>query len=128
MPIPQHTFTPPFNIIRASHLALRVTDLGRSRAFYADTLGLHVEDAGEDAVYLRGVEERQHHSLVLHQAAAPAAQYLGFKVGSEEDLDKAARFFKAQGDRARVRRATLSRPYADGRRPPTACRSNFTLP
>jgi hypothetical protein len=32
-------------------------------------------------------------------------------------ISKAARVFKAQGDRARVRRATLSRPYADGRRP-----------
>ena len=107
MPVPQHTFTPPFNIIRASHLALRVTDLGRSRAFYADTLGLHVEDAGEEAVYLRGLEERQHHSLVLHKAAAPAAQHLGFKVGSEEDLDKAAAYCKAQG----MEHAFVERPY-----------------
>jgi catechol 2,3-dioxygenase-like lactoylglutathione lyase family enzyme len=96
---------------------LGVADLGRSRAFYAETLGLIVEDADRETLYLRGIEERQHHSLVLRHGEVPTAQHLGFKVGSEEDLDKAARFFKAQGDRARVRRAALSRPYADGRRP-----------
>ena len=45
MPIPKHIFDPPFNIVRASHVVLGVRDLARSRAFYADTLGLHVEDA-----------------------------------------------------------------------------------
>src|SRR5262245_35576007 len=97
MPVPQHTFLPPFNIVRSSHIALGVTDLGRSRAFYADTLGLVVEDADKDALYLRGVEERQHHSLLLKQREAPVAEHLGFKVGSEEDLDKAARYFAAYG-------------------------------
>jgi catechol 2,3-dioxygenase len=56
MPVPQR-FTPPFSSVRR-HIALGVTDLGRSRAFYADTLGLVLEDADQDALYLRGVEER----------------------------------------------------------------------
>jgi catechol 2,3-dioxygenase len=96
MPVPRHIFDPPFNIVRCSHVALAVMDLGRSRAFYEETLGLHVEDATTDAIFLRGVEERQHHSLVLERAAEPAARYLGFKAGSEEDLDKAAHFFRSK--------------------------------
>ena len=60
MPVPKHIFNPPFNIVRCSHVMLGVKDLARSRAFYADTLGLHVEDATPDTLYLRGVEERQH--------------------------------------------------------------------
>jgi catechol 2,3-dioxygenase len=120
MPVPKHIFDPPFNIVRSSQIALGVPDLGRSRAFYAETLGLIVEDARPGDPLSARASSRH--------GEVPTAQHLGFKVGSEEDLDKAARFFKAQGDRARVRRATLSRPYADGRRPPTACRSNFTLP
>jgi len=107
MPVPQHVFDPPFNIVRSSHVVLGVTDLGPARAFYEATLGLHLEDADGDALYLRGVEERQHHSLVLRKSPAPIAHHLGFKVGSEEDLDKAAHFFKAKG----LRHAFVECPY-----------------
>src|SRR5580698_3829251 len=93
MPVPQHVFDPPFNIIRSSHVVLDVTDLDASRKFYENTVGLHVEDRDERAVYLRGSEEHQHHSVVLRQAAKSACNRLGFKVGNEQDLDKAAAFF-----------------------------------
>ena len=72
MPVPQHVFDPPFNIIRSSHAVLDVTDLKLSREFYETTVGLHVEDADDNAVYLRAAEEHQHHSLVLRKAAVPA--------------------------------------------------------
>ena len=82
MLIPQHVHDPPFNIVRSSYLTLGVGDLARSRAFYEGILGLHVEDVTQDAVYLRGVEERQHHSLVLRKASEPGVHATGFKVGS----------------------------------------------
>ena len=44
MPVPQHVFDPPFNIIRSSHVALDVVDLNASREFYENSVGLHVED------------------------------------------------------------------------------------
>ena len=90
MPIPTHVFDPPFNIIRSSHIVLDVTDLKASRSFYETTVGLHVEDADNSVVYLRGSEEHQHHSLVLRKAQTPACNRIGFKVGNEGDLDKAA--------------------------------------
>ena len=77
MPVPTHIFDPPFNIIRCSHAVLDVTDLGKSRAFYETTVGLHVEDADDRAVYLRGSEEHQHHSLVLRKA--PVAEFSSFQ-------------------------------------------------
>ena len=61
MPIPKHIFDPPFNIIRASHAVLDVTDLKLSRDFYETTVGLHVEDTDDNTVYLRAAEEHQHH-------------------------------------------------------------------
>src|SRR5215467_14907774 len=97
MRVSQHFCEPPFNIIRASHAVLDVTDLKLSRDFYETTVGLHVEDADNNAVYLRGAEERQHHSLVLRKAAVPACNRLGFKVGNEKDLDKAAAFLSENG-------------------------------
>ncbi len=97
MPIPRHITQPPFNIVRASHIALGVTDLGRSRAFYEETLGLHVEEATSDTLYLRGMEERQHHSLMLTQSKVPVAHALGFRVGGEEDIDRAEHWARATG-------------------------------
>ncbi len=72
-------------------------DLARSRAFYVDTLGLQVTDEDKDAIYLRAMEERGHHCIVLRQSTESVARDLGFKVFSEEDLDKAEHFFKARG-------------------------------
>src|SRR5579872_3249883 len=97
MPIPQHVFDPPFNIIRSSHVVLDVVDLTASAAFYENAVGLHVEERGNTAIYLRGSEEHQHHSLVLRKASRAACHRLGFKVGNEEDLDKAAAFFAQNG-------------------------------
>ena len=94
MPVPQHVFNPPFNIVRCSHVVLTARDLEASRRFYEGIVGLQVEDAGKDALYLRAMEERNHHSLVLKRGQEPAAERLGFKVGSEEDLDRACAFFK----------------------------------
>src|ERR1700693_4815041 len=93
MPVPTHIFDPPFNIVRCSHAVLDVVDLNASREFYENAVGLHVEDRDDTAVYLRGSEEHQHHSLVLRKAATAACNRLGFKVGNESDLDKAAAFF-----------------------------------
>src|SRR5882757_3226669 len=97
MPVPAHVFDPPFNIIRSSHAVLDVTDLDASSEFYENTVGLHVEDRDGKAVYLRGSEEHQHHSLVLRKAATAACNRIGFKVGNEADLDKAAAFLAENG-------------------------------
>jgi catechol 2,3-dioxygenase len=94
MPLPKHIFNPPFNIVRCSHAVLTVRDLEASRAFYERTIGLKVEDADRNALYLRGMEERNHHSLVLKKGPEPLAERLGFKVASEEDLDRAYVFFQ----------------------------------
>ena len=93
MPIRQPVFDPPFNIVRSSHVELGVRDLGRSRAFYVDCLGLLVSDETADALYLRGVEERNHHSLVLRRSREPDALVLGFKLASDQDVDRAAFWF-----------------------------------
>jgi catechol 2,3-dioxygenase len=93
MPIRPPELSPPFNIVRASHVELGVRDLARSRAFYVDCLGLLATEETADALYLRGVEERNHHSIVLRQTRDPTATALGFKVASEEDVDRAAVWF-----------------------------------
>ena len=94
MPIRKPVFDPPFDVVRASHVELAVRDLGRSRAFYVDCLGYLPSAEERGALYLRAVEERNHHSVVLREAEGPHAAALGFKVASEDDLDRAAAWFK----------------------------------
>jgi len=97
MPIRPPDLNPPFNVARASHVEFGVRDLVRSRAFYADCLGLIITAEDRQAIYLRGVEERNHHSIVLSRADAPCVHAVGFKLASEEDLDRAAFYFARKG-------------------------------
>ncbi len=97
MPLHPANPQPPFNVVRCSYVELGVTDLARSRDFYVDGLGLLVTEQTDDALYLHGLEERQHHSFILKQAEQPTCTCLGYKVGSEADLDRAAAFFQERG-------------------------------
>jgi catechol 2,3-dioxygenase len=97
MPVPVPNLAPPFNTVRLSHVEYGVTDLAKSRAFYVDTLGLQVTEEDSQTIYLRAMEERGHHCIVLKQAGKAEARYLGFKVWDEENLDRAAAFFAAKG-------------------------------
>ena len=58
-----------------------------------------VSDRPPDALYLRGWEERLHHSLVLRQGPVAGVARLAFRVRSEADLDALAADFAG----ARVR-------------------------
>lgn len=95
MPIPSPTLYPPFNVIRLSHVTLGCRDLTASKAFYVDTLGLQLTDEDSDNVYLRAMEERGHHSVIL-QKGEPDVRVLAFKVFAEEELDKAHEWFVGQ--------------------------------
>jgi catechol 2,3-dioxygenase len=97
MPIRKPVLHPPFNIVRASHVEFGVRDLAAARAFYVDCLGYLVSEETPDALYLRAVEERNHHSLVLRAARSARVGALGFKLASEEDVDRAAFWFARKG-------------------------------
>jgi len=107
MPVPKPNLCPAFNIVRLSHVELIVRDLQISRAFYADTLGLQVTYEDGERIYLRAMEERGHHSVVLVKGNDPIANVLGFKVYSDEDLDRAEEFFSGKG----LKSEWLERPH-----------------
>jgi len=96
MPIPVPNLYPDFNIIRLSHIELFVRDLAWSRAYYVDTLGLQVTHEDSDTIYLRAMEERGHHCVILRKGESGQVGVLGFKVWDEGELDKAEAWFKAR--------------------------------
>lgn len=97
MPVPAPVLYPPFNILRLSHVEYRVTDLAASRAFYVDTLGLQVTHEDAQSIYLRAMEERGHHCIVLRRADQASVGVLGFKLFDQPDLEKAEAFFRSKG-------------------------------
>ncbi len=97
MAIPSPNLYPPFNIVRLSHVELRVTDLVWAKAFYVDTLGLQITHEDSTHIYLRAMEERGHHCMILKKSDAGSVGVLGFKLYDEIDLDKAEIWFKSQG-------------------------------
>lgn len=102
MAIPRAVYPAPFNTTRASHIVWTVKDLARSRAFYVDAFGFAVSDEDPRTLYLRGIEEACHHSIVLKQSAEqPSCERVGLRVYTEEDLDKAMHYFHSAGLPAR---------------------------
>lgn len=127
MSIPSVSKCPPFNVTRASHVRHFVKDLATSIEFYTEVLGLVVSDQDADAVYLRGVEESCHHSIVLmHTDGEPSAECIGMRVQSEDDLGRAHEYFLAAGGTAEfVERAhqgpTLLTSFGAGTPPIELC-------
>ena len=121
MPVPSPNLYPDFNTVRLSHVEFIVKDLAASRAFYVDTLGLQVTHEDANSIYLRAMEERGHHCIVLKKGEEPVANVLGMKVYAEEDLDRAKAFFDKKG----LPTAWVERPY-QGRTLRT--RDNFGVP
>ena len=78
------------------HLALRVSDIARSRAFYQDVLGMKVVwEPDADNIYLSSGQD----NLALHQAtpdvcishADSPLDHFGFFVHRKEDVDLLAK-------------------------------------
>jgi catechol 2,3-dioxygenase len=135
MAIPPIVRTPPFNITRSSHVRYYVADLEESTRYYTEILGLVVSAQEEDVVYLRGVEESCHHSVVLMQAEGKGAmaECVGMRVASEEDLHIArAYFLKAGGTAEFVERPhqglSLMTTFGPGTPPIELCSSMTIMP
>ena len=81
MPVPPPNLYPDFNVIRLSHTCLNVADLAASRKFYTEILGLQVTDETDSHIYLRAMEERGHHCIILQQSDQPGTvEVMGFKT------------------------------------------------
>jgi catechol 2,3-dioxygenase len=101
MALPETNHAAPFNVTRLSHVSLRVRDLAASRCFYEEIIGLVVTSQVDETLYLRGVEETCHHSLVLRRdSGTPTADRVGFRVRDEEELERAFAYFQDSGRKA----------------------------
>src|SRR5436305_14960732 len=85
------------NVVKAAHAELIVSDLDRAATFYGGLLGFVETERDGDALYLRGYEEREHHSLVLRWGARPAVSHIAYRVARPEDLNLLEERFRGAG-------------------------------
>ncbi|MGQ0699601.1 MAG: VOC family protein [Panacagrimonas sp.] len=85
----------PFRYRRLGYVALNVTDLPCSTAFYRDRVGLAVSDTAEDVVALRC--SRDHHNVLLYAAKEPGIKRIGFELESASDLAAARSYVASLG-------------------------------
>lgn len=83
-------------VLRPGHVALRVLDLPEATKHYSEVLGL-TETGRDDSgrVYFKAWDESDHHSVVLRQADSAGMDYMGWKVDSDETLDRLAKELEA---------------------------------
>ncbi|QST01130.1 3,4-dihydroxyphenylacetate 2,3-dioxygenase [Pontibacillus sp. ALD_SL1] len=85
-----------FDIIRSARAVLHVKDLDASRTFY-EALGFVETDADDTHIYYRGLEEHNHHSLLLKKGDEASVEVISYKLMCEEDLDTLASLFDGKG-------------------------------
>jgi catechol 2,3-dioxygenase len=95
------TLVSGFDIIKAGHIELLVTDLKEAKKFYSDTLGFVVTETDKSHIYLRGLEDRQHHCLTLTKSGSPGVGHLAFKVATEEGLKVLEKLVNDSGGQTR---------------------------
>ncbi len=83
----------PFSITKLAHVEIRVTNLERARHFYSELLGMVETESDPNRIYLRGLEGREHHSLVLRKAESPGLGHFAFRVSDPDDLDRLHEFY-----------------------------------
>src|SRR5207302_1658517 len=83
---------------------MKYSGLGRDGGDYSFDFYMETTSV---AIYMRAMEERGHHCVVLERGDHPLAQSLSFKVFSESDLDKACDCFDGQ----EIKTEWVERPY-----------------
>ena len=74
-------------IYRVGFTELQVPDLELAAAYYTEVLGLREVEREGDAVYLKGWDEHDHHSVVLKYAPRHGLEQFGWKVERLDDLE-----------------------------------------
>ncbi|MGD9734364.1 MAG: 3,4-dihydroxyphenylacetate 2,3-dioxygenase [Solirubrobacterales bacterium] len=85
------------NITRLGHVELYSHDLDRAVDFYTEVIGLVETEREDGRAYLRCVEDRHHHALVLTESDHNGCGHIAFRVASEDDVDELKRIFEADG-------------------------------
>ncbi len=81
------------NITGIGYVELLVSDLDRAQQLYVDLFGLILTERTKDALYLRCVEDRCHHTFKLRRSRNAGVGSIAFRVSRDGDLEHLHRRF-----------------------------------
>lgn len=84
-------------IARLGHVALETPDLEESLHFFADIVGFEEVDRSDGTVYLRAVDEFDHHSLSLTESDSAGVDHVGWQTREPDLVPEFASRFEEQG-------------------------------
>ena len=86
----------PFRYRKPGYVALAVTDLDCSIAFYRDLVGLTLQERhGDEIAFLRCGKD--HHDVVLYKGAQPGLKRMAFQLETAQDLLRAREWLTELG-------------------------------
>ncbi len=84
---PRPTYDPGPTIAHASGINIGTPDLQKSLWFFRDIFGMEVTAEEDGVAYLRGYQERVHHSLVLTQQPQAGINTMSLRVNRPQDVE-----------------------------------------
>lgn len=84
-------------LARIGHVALETPDLESSLSFFRDAVGLEEVERDGTTVYLRAVDEFDHHSLSLTEADRAGVDHVGWQTVDRESLSEFTDQFEKRG-------------------------------
>jgi catechol 2,3-dioxygenase len=84
-------------VARLGHVALETPDLAESLYFFREAVGLEEVERSDGTVYLRAVDELDHHSLSLTEAGTAGIDHVGWQTAEPEHVDAFAERFESRG-------------------------------
>lgn len=108
------TQAPDFRYKKLGYVALNVTDMERSVAFYRDMVGLQLNEQVEQGPAFFSCSA-DHHNVVLHPGGEPGLKRVGWEMEQPEDFDKAYAHFQQLGLDPQLLDADACRALRQGR-------------
>jgi catechol 2,3-dioxygenase len=84
-------------IAKLGHVAAHTPDLEESLWFFEEVLGFKVTERTDDAAYLRGMRDWEHHTLSLTESGRTGVDHIAFRTRTPEAVDVLAERFEAAG-------------------------------
>ena len=88
---------PILDLAQLAHIEILTPDLDASVRFFTGLMGMSETERRGESAYLRGYEERQHHSLKLTRAARPGLGHVSWRARSPQALERRVAAIEASG-------------------------------
>jgi len=84
-------------IAKLGHVAFRTPDLEETSWFFEEVMGLQEVERTDEAVYLRGMRDWDHHTMSLHEGGESGVEHIAWRASAPEDVAAFGKQFEADG-------------------------------